>query len=164
MGPGSWAQYWLWRAANATSLTELRFVGLRRFSRLLKQDLGSLASYLIPTQEPTLCPLGNGNCCQHDSYASPYGLNYLNSTKQVFGGRTYTTFFFKFHSNSFCNSALDAQSCCTASADTIWVDVGEFLRPVRRSGSLDIPARGLESSVRRSGSSGVKLIHAWCAP
>ncbi|KAG2482983.1 hypothetical protein HYH03_018109 [Edaphochlamys debaryana] len=99
-----------------------------RFTRLLKQDLSSVASYLLPTQLPELCSKNDPNCCQADSYASPYGLTYLNHTQQTFGGRTYTTFFYKFHSDSLCNSDLDDAKCCTASADNIWVDVDPTLK------------------------------------
>ncbi|PNW86215.1 hypothetical protein CHLRE_02g077550v5 [Chlamydomonas reinhardtii] len=99
-----------------------------RFTRLLKQDLSSVASYLVPTEQPTLCANNNGNCCQADSYASPYGLTYVNSTQQLFGGRTYTTFFYQFHSNHLCNAGLDDAQCCTASADNIWVDVDPTLK------------------------------------
>ncbi len=65
------------------------------------------------------------NCCQGDSYASPYGLTYLNQTEDVIGGRSYTTFFYTFNSKHYCDSALDSAGCCGATADTIWVDVGE---------------------------------------
>ncbi|PNH02128.1 hypothetical protein TSOC_011919 [Tetrabaena socialis] len=123
----------LWLAAAGVR-AQLGFEGasglsfVPRFTRLLKQDLSSVASYLLPTQQPELCANNNGNCCQHDSYASPYGLTYLNHTQQNFGGRTYTTFFYQFHSNSFCDSGLDYAKCCTASADNIWVDVDPTLR------------------------------------
>lgn len=95
-----------------------------RFTRLLKQDLSSVASYLMPTQQPARC--SGGACCQADSYASPYGLTYVNNTQQQFGGRTYTTFYYTFHSNHVCATDLDAAQCCSASADNIWVDVGEW--------------------------------------
>ncbi|PNW77049.1 hypothetical protein CHLRE_10g420200v5 [Chlamydomonas reinhardtii] len=97
-----------------------------RFTRLLKQDLSSVASYLMPTQQPARC--SSGACCQADSYASPYGLTYVNSTQQQFGGRTYTTFYYTFHSNHVCATDLDAAQCCNASADNIWVDVDPTLR------------------------------------
>ncbi|KAG2492467.1 hypothetical protein HYH03_009408 [Edaphochlamys debaryana] len=99
-----------------------------RFTRLLKQDLSSVASYLLPTKQNDLCANINGKCCQADSYASPYGLTYLNHTQQAFGGRTYTTFFYAFHSRSVCNSNLDEAACCSASADNIWVDVDPTLK------------------------------------
>ncbi|KAG2435062.1 hypothetical protein HYH02_012059 [Chlamydomonas schloesseri] len=113
-------------AAGVSAQSGLEFVP--RFTRLLKQDLSSVASYLLPTEQPTLCANNNGNCCQADSYASPYGLTYVNSTQQLFGGRTYTTFFYQFHSNHFCNTNLDDAQCCTASADNIWVDVDPTLK------------------------------------
>ncbi|KXZ54582.1 hypothetical protein GPECTOR_4g647 [Gonium pectorale] len=96
-----------------------------RFTRLLKADLSSVASYLLPTEQPALC---TSNCCQADSYASPYGLTYLNNTQRQFGGRTYTTFFYQFHSTHRCDNALDNAQCCTASADNIWIDVDPSLK------------------------------------
>ncbi|GFR49057.1 hypothetical protein Agub_g11083, partial [Astrephomene gubernaculifera] len=96
-----------------------------RFTRVLKQDLTSVATYLLPTQQPQLCA---GNCCQADSYASPYGLLYQNHSQQVFGGRTYTTFFYQFHAHHACDSTLDRQQCCTATADNVWIDVDPTLK------------------------------------
>ena len=99
--------------------------GLCRFTRLLRQDLSSVAKYLLPSSEPALCAPGQGNCCQADSYASPYQLKYLNSSQVLIGARTYTTFFYNFNSAAACRTDLDAIGCCSASANTIWVDVGE---------------------------------------
>ncbi|KAG2429152.1 hypothetical protein HYH02_014187 [Chlamydomonas schloesseri] len=115
-------------AAGASAQSGAAGLGfVPRFTRLLKQDLSSVASYLMPTQQPSLCSGGQG-CCQADSYASPYGLTYVNSTQQQFGGRTYTTFYYTFHSNHLCNTDLDEAQCCTATADNIWVDVDPTLR------------------------------------
>ncbi|GIL83250.1 hypothetical protein Vretimale_11375 [Volvox reticuliferus] len=105
------------------SLQGLEFIP--RFTRLLRQDLGIVPSYLLPTETPSLCAK---QCCQADSYASPYGLFSISNTQHVYGGRTYTTFYFVLHSNHTCNSMLDKASCCTASADTVWVDVDPTLK------------------------------------
>ncbi|KAG2446351.1 hypothetical protein HXX76_000938 [Chlamydomonas incerta] len=114
-------------AAGASAQSSVAGLGfVPRFTRLLKQDLSSVASYLMPTQQPSLCH--GGACCQADSYASPYGLTYVNSTQQQFGGRTYTTFYYTFHSNHLCDTGLDDAQCCTATADNIWVDVDPTLR------------------------------------
>lgn len=98
-----------------------------RFTRLLRQDLSTVAKYLLPASEPELCTAGQV-CCQADSYASPYQLKYLNSSQVVIGSRTYTTFFYNFNSASSCRSDLDNVGCCSASANTIWVDVDPTLK------------------------------------
>jgi hypothetical protein len=101
-----------------------------RFSRLLRQD-SSAAKYLLPVNEPARCGAGqaNANCCQADSYASPYQLNSLDKSQAVIGSRTYTTFFFNLNTNHTCRADLDHIGCCSASVNTIWMDVGKSHGP-----------------------------------
>lgn len=67
----------------------------------------------------------SGSCCQTDSYASPYTLLYKNHTQTQIGGRYYSTFFYDLKASHACRADLDNKQCCTASVDTVWIDVGK---------------------------------------
>ncbi len=49
----------------------------------------------------------------------------LNSSRAVFGGRSYTTFFMNLQRSFTCNADIDTAGCCNANVSTIWIDVGE---------------------------------------
>ncbi|KAJ9516978.1 hypothetical protein QJQ45_027372 [Haematococcus lacustris] len=111
-------------AAQAESATA--GLQLNRFGRRLAQYDLPMASYLLPTQMPDLCT--SGSCCQEDDHASPVQLLLLDRTNASFGGRSYTTFYFSLLNSTQCQTSVDYAGCCSAAAQTLWIDVDPSLK------------------------------------
>ncbi|KAJ9516569.1 hypothetical protein QJQ45_015265 [Haematococcus lacustris] len=111
-------------AAQAESATA--GLQLNRFGRRLAQYDLPMASYLLPTQMPDLCT--SGSCCQEDDHASPVQLLMLDRTNASFGGRSYTTFYFSLLNSTQCQTSVDFAGCCSAAAQTLWIDVDPSLK------------------------------------